>query len=228
MNALPKYRYERKFAIMGLNYSQVVNCIKMNPAVFMTTFPERQINNIYLDDYSYRTFKDNVAGMARRKKIRLRWYGDTFDNESNISLEYKFRNNFIGSKESYPVDGFPITPGFYYSQLHKHLMNADLPRYIQDEISLLQPTLLNSYRRKYFESIDGMFRLTLDDRNCYTKITTRHSNFRHQLTDRHRIIVELKYDHTFESAARRVINAFPFRMTKNSKYVNGVLAVHHA
>jgi len=227
MNALPKYRYERKFAISGLQYSQVLNYIKINPAAFRSSFPDRQVNNIYLDDHSYRTFKDNISGIAKRKKIRLRWYGDTFDNQAKMSLEYKFRNNFVGSKESYPVAGFPIKHGFNYLLLQQHLMDANLPQIIQGEVSLLQPTLLNSYRRKYFESIDRRFRLTLDDQNCYTKITTRDCNFKHQLMDHHRIIVELKYDYILENEARSIINAFPFRMTKNSKYVNGLLALNN-
>ena len=43
--------------------------------------------------------------------------------------------------------------------------------------------------------------------------------------DENGIVLELKYDTIFEKEADRITQHIPFRLTKNSKYVNGVSMV---
>ena len=40
--------------------------------------------------------------------------------------------------------------------------------------------------------------------------------------DNDSIIMELKYDQKYDLDSRRISTTFPFRFTKNSKYINGI------
>jgi hypothetical protein len=48
----------------------------------------------------------------------------------------------------------------------------------------------------------------------------------HRQVDWHAVVVELKYDVAQELAAGRVASFFPFRVTRNSKYVQGMERVY--
>jgi hypothetical protein len=50
--------------------------------------------------------------------------------------------------------------------------------------------------------------------------------FLHSQTNHHNLVVELKYDIDQDLNANRVASFFPFRVTKNSKYVEGIERVY--
>ncbi len=73
------FRFERKFTIPdGFTIVAIEQFIKQNKALFREVFHIRQVNNIYFDTAAYNDYFDNVLGVSDRKKIRIRWYGDTF------------------------------------------------------------------------------------------------------------------------------------------------------
>jgi hypothetical protein len=88
---------------------------------------------------------------------------------------------------------------------------------------MVSPTLLNSYKRRYFMSADNKFRITLDYNLLYHKIDKRFNtfNFKKPTADENKII-ELKYGLQDDVLAHNISTEFPFRLNKNSKYVNGV------
>jgi len=69
-------RYERKYKLDLATPAFVKQVIKMHPASFRKIHPDRQVNNIYFDTIDLTTYKDNVIGIADRKKFRVRWYGE--------------------------------------------------------------------------------------------------------------------------------------------------------
>ena len=72
---VPNLRYERKFVYQNTNVDAVIRQVYQNSFGFKEVFHKRKINNIYFDDANYRFYKQNVEGVANRKKLRLRWYG---------------------------------------------------------------------------------------------------------------------------------------------------------
>jgi hypothetical protein len=74
-------------------------------------------------------------------------------------------------------------------------------------------------------TFDSRFRLTIDNELQYFGIGINNNNFleNHRSED---IIVELKYDRKYDDIATKVTNALPFRLTKSSKYVNGIELLH--
>ena len=89
----------------------------------------------------------------------------------------------------------------------------------------LRPTLLNTYLRSYFISADGRFRLTVDRTMNFHSFNARNLPHRQAVKD-DAVILEIKYeaedDHDYLSW---ISQRLPFRLGKNSKYVNGLLLV---
>ena len=99
---------------------------------------------------------------------------------------------------------------------------SELPLPILESVQMVSPTLLNSYVRKYFLSANNKFRVTLDYKLLYFKIDKRFNNFSFMPTTDINKIVELKYDLSDDKMANTISTQFPFRLNKNSKYINGV------
>lgn len=219
---LEPLRYERKFLITDYSYSDVNQILKYHPACFSEIFHERSVNNIYFDTLGMNNYYDNVNGEQKRSKVRIRWYGELFGTIQNPVLEYKLKNGLLGKKKSYPLHAFILDTSFNKSQIINAIDASALPKKISDQLNTLQPMLLNSYKRKYFLSADKNFRITIDHHLIYYMIRYHNNTFINKSVDNNAIVVELKYDSALETEAKTVANAFPFALTKNSKYLQGL------
>ena len=81
---------------------------------------------------------------------------------------------------------------------------------------------MNRYSRKYYRSGDGKYRITIDSNLGYYKLLQLNNNFSHKIIDKNARIIELKYDKDSDDRAKNVTNYFPFRISKSSKYIEGV------
>lgn len=219
-------RYERKFVVKGLNYKQIKSIILHHPAIFREIHRQRQINNIYLDTFDFKTYFDNVYGNTTRVKVRIRWYGSTFGSVEEPVLELKIKNGLAGRKESYPLIPFTLDNSFNQDKLDRVLKQSDLPLRVKEKLSSYVPSLLNSYKRQYFQSDDKHIRVTIDDAMTYYKITSRNNTFTQKKLDRESVIVEMKYSLESAGVASDITQHLPMRMTKSSKYVNGIDEFH--
>jgi len=103
------------------------------------------------------------------------------------------------------------------------LINTDTPIDIINRLKLLRPTMINRYLRKYYQSANKNYRITLDSKQQYYKV---YFNQISKVPTSHRnnlLVLELKYDAKHDNKAHCITNQFPFRLTKNSKYVNGII-----
>ncbi len=205
-------RYERKYKIEGVDLSTVFQTIRNHPASLSQIYPDRQINNIYYDTMGLTTYKENVMGIAERKKFRVRWYGYDPLVVKSPQLEIKLRKNEVGDKIIHPVEPFELDN---LRGLTKQVNQLVPPNY-------LQPVLQNSYKRAYFGTTDKKFRVTVDWELSYGGLFNQPQFRKHDFREKNVIILELKYDRDLEKEASRISQYFPFRRTKNSKYVTGV------
>ena len=83
------------------------------------------------------------------------------------------------------------------------------------------------YNRRYFESADHNFRITVDSILEYYNIKLTNNNFINKYIDLESIILELKYNQNFDHEAMNITNGFPFRLTKSSKYINGIEKLYY-
>lgn len=221
-----QFRYERKFQVTSLFAEDAELIIRLLPSAFFEEFPPRYVNNIYFDSLGFQSFADNVDGISNRKKVRIRWYGEQFGHIERPVLEHKIKKNLLGTKRSYVLPPFELGPEFGGDSAIRLVEEADVPEIVKEEMRGLVPTLLNRYFRKYFRSADGKYRLTLDVDMTYRKASRLNAFIAAPLKAEEAIIVEMKYSREEDELAPEISNSFPFRMTKNSKYVNGIFALY--
>jgi len=205
-------RYERKYRLEITHISVVEQIVKNHPASFTKAFPDRRVNNIYYDTPQLNCYLDNQKGIAQRKKFRVRWYGSADDLIKNPVLEVKIRDNALGSKETYEL------PSFHLDNIYPLTRNVNKQF---GNLIKLQPVLYNSYERSYYESYNKKVRLTID-RQMKFRSAGIHPHSRQTVLEDPAIVVEIKYASDMETWATDMMQYLPFRMTKNSKYVNGI------
>ncbi len=206
-------RFERKFRVAAIHPRVVEQVVRNHPAGFRTIYPDRQINNVYFDTFTMAAFRENVDGVADRRKFRVRWYGDEVRDIRDPRLEVKIKANLLGRKETHPVDAFSLDDLNGITQV--------VSGYTRSK-NILQPTLLNAYRRSYLGTSCGKFRLTIDwQLRYFPLLLTKHfSQFQHR---DEAVVVELKYDEEWDDqAVSRILPYIPFRYSRSSKYVTGL------
>jgi len=213
MYELTPRRFERKYEVEHFTPTLVEQSIRLHPAGFHRLFPDRIVNNIYFDTPDFLTFYQNVAGVNERSKFRLRWYGRHYQNIEKSVFEVKMKHNDLGSKRLYKFGDFSWGKA---PHLHKDLAQLSL------EFAVLRPSLYNYYLRSYFGTSDGKFRITID-RNMHFAMPSSRPSF--HLTNR-RVVVEIKYKEIDDQATDFIFQHLPFRPTKSSKYVTGILSLN--
>jgi len=226
MNKVRTFRYERKFVIPELNIQEVESIVNLHPAMFSEIFHKRSVNNIYFDSPELNNYFDNVGGNMQRIKTRIRWYGELFDNIEKPVLELKIKNGLLGKKKLFPLYPFKLDGSFSINTLKLIFTKSDIPEFIKMELKTLDPVLLNSYTRKYYQSADKRYRITIDTDQVFYQIGFRSNSFLNKLRDNVNVILELKYNIDADDDAKHITEHFPFRLTKSSKYVAGIKKVY--
>lgn len=131
-------RYEKKI-ISELSLAEILNLIKLHPAMFREQHPDRIINNIYFDTIDLKNYNEHINGISKREKIRLRWYGNKINN---VKLEIKQKENESGNKLSFSLN--------------------KIPKWLKEKLKGYKISLRNSYLRKYFISVNKKQRITVD------------------------------------------------------------------
>lgn len=217
------FRYERKYIVpKSMSLKELVAIVKGNSGFFKEVFYERQVNNIYFDSNEYKFYFDNVDGVADRQKVRIRWYGDTLGAIQKPKLEIKIKKGVVGDKWTFDLNSFILDSTITGADLKQLFKSSNLPKPIYEMVRDVNPTLINSYTRRYFISADQKFRITLDYDVFYRNIKIRMNNFSKIPQSDPFNVVELKYGLQDDALANSISKQFPFRLSKNSKYVNGV------
>ncbi len=215
------WRYERKFLIENGDYRMLEEIILRNKMYFTRLYSERQINNIYFDTDNYFCLVQNIDGQAQRRKLRARWYGSTFGQVDNPVLEIKIREALVGCKRRYKLKPLDFTKRFDVRTLSNCIAASDLPETVSEALTTMRPVLLNTYTRRYFISSDQRYRLTLDYNLTFYKMATG-NNTLFSKRNSNDVVIEVKYDDQSDDDIETISNDFPFRMTKSSKYVQGI------
>lgn len=216
------YRYERKFLLDELDVKSLEMMIQMHPAFFRELYPQRSNNNIYYDTPGFDFYRHNVEGYANRLKVRIRWYGDLWGRIEKPVLEFKVKNGLVGRKPTFKLKPFDISPDLSGDDLVRFLDDPAVPEGVRVELLGLKPALINRYRRKYFLSADGRFRLTLDTFPEFFVVPPFRNAIKKSVLFPERLIMEIKFIQKAERDIDQITRYFPFRMTKSSKYVDGV------
>ena len=218
-----EYRYERKFSVIDLSKYEIESIVKMHPALFTEIFYQRNVNNIYFDTINLNNYYDNIEGAADRMKVRVRWYDDLFGFVQKPVLEIKVKKGFLGKKISIPLPSFELQENTKITDILNPVNS--LQDSLRIDFKSLKPSLLNRYSRNYYQSSNKSYRITIDTDQSYYKINQLDNFFLNKIIDKDSVILELKYNQEYDFGANDITAKFPFRVTKSSKYVNGVQKV---
>lgn len=211
-------RYELKMTFNVHLLPHVLNSLYSSPLGFKEIFHERKVNNIYFDTLDFHDFNTNMDGLFDRSKFRVRWYGE--ETHFYPVLEEKIKKGELGYKRS--VNFKELTTKEAIITHHQTLGLDSLEQ--SQRFYHRQPTLINSYLRKYYMSMNSKIRATLD----------RNISFAHPLHHTHSInlhdlaVLELKFEQEDYKLVQDLVQHLNIRFDKNSKYVVGVNHIYFA
>ena len=217
-------RRELKFTTNEIYYSDIINWIKNNKVNFKKHFPKRLINSIYFDNYSYSSFKENIYGDSKKTKIRLRWY-NTFFFSMDGFFEVKKRDNIYNYKKTIKIPNLVIKLNSNFKEIIQTLkLNLEPIDTIELDARPF-PTIISQYTREYYIDFDKEIRITID-RNIKTfdQRLSNKINLKNEITIPNLMVVEFKFKDASINKLLNSFNNFPLRLSKNSKYINGIRA----
>ncbi|MHB8523613.1 MAG: polyphosphate polymerase domain-containing protein [Limisphaerales bacterium] len=222
---LPNLRYEWKFIADGLTLTEVLAMVRRHPSAFHETYPARVVNNIYLDSPSHHDYQDHISGAANRTKTRVRWYGPPTGPIERPVLERKFKRGEVSGKEFHALPALSLNGGSVQPLLKTAFNRAVFPEMLRSVLRCLHPSLFNRYRRYYFLSRDGRFRLTVDSELQFANAGAPSGSGAFLPLHTPVVIIELKFAPELAEQAGPVTHALRFRLTRCSKYVLGIQRV---
>ena len=210
-------RFERKWIYYSNDCLNLINSLIRSKLFFRYQFPKRKINSIYFDDKNYSSIIQNLDGIHKKTKLRLRWYGDK-SIIKDPKFEFKNKLGFISKKKQVKIEeinelNFP------------KISNLKKIQYIVNEKKfnkkIIYPLISTHYEREYLISVDSSIRATVDfNLECIhlknfsqIKINKNFSNI---------TLLEIKYPINLDNLLRKKLNDITLRLSKNSKYVYSI------
>ncbi len=222
--SLPEVRYELKLPTESALLAQARSWIRLHPEGFGIAFPTRLVNNLYLDSPGLTNLAENLAGQSERRKLRLRWYGETPDPPVvKATMELKIKRGSVGDKRRVPLNN-PLSLNWSYGRIMAALRSEAADEWRQWLLKANQPALINRYRRDYFVSSDSLIRCTLDyEQTFFDQRYSVTPNLSYVLIANDQIVIEVKAPVALGERLERAMDCFPIRRQRHSKYVDGLL-----
>ena len=159
-------RYEKKYTFSMRDLEIIRDDIKKSKLAFNTTFPDRLNHSIYFDSFNYDDAMENISGLSKRYKVRLRWYSEpnnfVIDEKTKFQLEIKLKRNALGEKIVHSIN---LPRKILYST------ELNIINYITNQLPIEHRPYLNHctnlslgvfYRREYLMSKGIDIRATID------------------------------------------------------------------
>ena len=218
-------RLEIKFASYRVNLDKVLSWIALHPMAFHSPFPDRWVNNVYFETHSNAAYIQNLSGASSRVKVRYRWYGQSQEPAPGY-LEIKCKRNFFGWKLRFQCPDMAADPQHDWREINRRLSDM-LPHEGRLWLQIYpSPTIINRYLRRYFVSSDESIRVTVDtDQAVWDQRFKSMPNYDRQAHLPDTLVVEVKFAREQRELASNIIQTMPIRVSRHSKFMNGVRAV---
>ena len=212
------FRYERKFRCGFQYYNIIKNYIELDG--WESLYPDRQINNIYMDSLHKTAFIDSIEGHVSKRKYRIRWYGKTFNKDqyiNNSTYEIKIKRDMMNYKKNAKLNKFKFNKKMSFTRLQTNIdqtIKESVDIYNQIDFLIQEPQFINSYNREYYISKCKNIRLTIDTKQKFYNLIPCLNN----PIELGNVIIELKYnsDSFFKNFVIKT------NLIQNSKFVNGI------
>ena len=219
-NSLQDFRYEKKFFSSSEFLNDIYLFLKISPAGFQEIFNSRRVNSLYLDNINHDSYLDSISGIASRRKLRLRWYGNSAVNLP--TLEVKKKEGSVGSKYFYKVGSFDISKPLSRNYLRTVLADREFNLKNPELQGYLMPKLYCSYLRRYFLSNKNKIRITVDHQISYSMPCIGKAIINCKLILDPSTVLEVKYSSKKDTSDIKELFDFPIYSTRFSKFTNGI------
>jgi hypothetical protein len=221
----PPMRHEIKIVVPKMMGTDVRSWLRLNQASFSVQFSPRQVNNIYFDHFNLNRYEENLSGVSARHKVRLRWYGVGIKTVRG-SFEVKCKRNTHGWKLSQILGCIIDLDSMSWNEIkvliQKELKSELLIYFLQAN----RPVIINTYIREYYHSANGAIRATLDySQRVYGQQGSTLPNLKFFQPASEECVLEFKADVDHHDQLAKVVDDFPLRVSKNSKYINGISSI---
>ena len=215
-------RFEIKFVSSAYHLADILYWLRYHGGLFVRQHADRRIHNVYFDTIDLIAYQDNVSGIARRSKVRYRWYGEE-DTPAPGVLEVKIKRNVYGWKLRFAAETTPYEPGATWTTIRRSI-REQVGRQGRVWIDANPVTvLINCYQRRYFVSNDGAVRVTVDNAlKTWDQRFRAYPNLTHRVLAPDLLVVEFKSAREDRETLSRLIQGIPIRASKFSKYIRGV------
>ena len=220
-------RLEIKFVASELEVHHLTQWLRLHPAGFYTPHPDRQVNNVYFDTHHYFAFTENLSGASARTKVRYRWYGH-HDYPVAGALEIKCKRNYFGWKLRFDAAESPCSSDTdSWPDIRSNLIAQLEPEARKWLEANPHPVILNRYHRSYFVTHDGRVRATIDTGQVmYDQRYKPAPNITRPANIPRTLVLEFKFARSDRDHAAQITQGLPLRVSRNSKYMTGVKAIH--
>ena len=185
-------------------------------------YPDRIINSIYYDDFSYSSITDNLSGISNRTKIRIRWYGS--ENNSFVQIELKKKKNRFSYKETIKTNKKISDISIKDFLSLDNLIKMGCPKIFIEEFSnkKLTPVLQVRYIRSYYYLFN--LELNYDQNISYLSFSDTNQKF---INDEFKVM-EIKMKNNVNPQENRYLADLNISRSRNSKLIRGMSFIGRA
>ena len=219
-----KYRNELKYLIHSHDVQIIED--KLKHVMDRDPYADKEtgsyvVRSLYFDSYDDDCLHNNEFSLGRRKKFRIRMYGD---DQSLILLEKKEKENNMSQKTSYRLSKEEYNQLFYgdVSEMYWQTKDPLLKEFCLEVMSrLFRPKVIVHYERKPFVYFTGNVRVTLDmNISCSTELPRFVDNNYLVIPtlEQGEHLLEVKYDELLPDFLKQIIQLDTLEQATFSKY----------
>ena len=191
---------------------------------FKEIYHKRKINSIYFETFDFKDLLNTIDGEKNRSKLRVRWYGKTFNNSTIPVLENKIKINNQNFKIKQKLNEVNFLNNITVEKISDLIKKSNIDEKIKLKCKIRKPNILISYERQYF--MFNNIRITLDNKlftlNFYRKKKIEESDM---IKRKKFCIIELKYKDKDYNDVIKITSNFKNRIRKFSKYEYSLIGV---
>ena len=215
-------RYEIKIPIQQNLDSEFHNFISYDKNI-KKAFVDRVINSIYFDTENLSSARNNLSGVSRRSKYRVRWYNK---NLQNLNYEIKSKSNNLGKKIILKTNqDFKNLDNFY--SIKNKFLNKEENNFFLGKIYDydLKPVVKVSYIRSYY-IYNNKVMITYDKNLNYeliNKFQLKKNLFKDSMN-----VIEVKFNKEDYKLGSNLILGSNFYPKRFSKYLRSLYSFNIA
>jgi hypothetical protein len=214
-------RHEVKLVLNDQELS-IFRLWQINHTSIIQSYDSRIVNSIYYDDDANSSVSDNISGISKRQKFRVRWYGS--DVAEKPTLEIKTRVNKTGLKMNldFPEENNSIqTLGLSeIGNIFELVLRKQFPNFSLN----LNPKIQVSYGREYYEDTRGL-RITIDQNINFCDVSRADKPFSGVIIPYSQNVIEFKFIADLYPMVCDLLRMTNFLPKRHSKYLIGLAKI---